>query len=77
MVWKWEHGNVKSELRDPIIQAIRSQWELQDPLTFKGNQYHVMGGIAPRNEGTTHVHRIRDKGTGFGHKGHSLMIADG
>ena len=26
---------------------------------------------------TTHVHRIRDKGTGFDHKGHSLLTADG
>ena len=30
-----------------------------------------------RNKGTTHVHRIRDKGTGFDHKGQSLMTADG
>ena len=31
----------------------------------------------PRNKGTTHVHRIRDKGTGFDHKGHYLITADG
>ena len=30
-----------------------------------------------KNKGTTHVHWIRDKGTGFDHKGHSLMTADG
>ena len=31
----------------------------------------------PRNEGTRYVHRIRDKGTGFDHKGHSLLTTDG
>ena len=30
-----------------------------------------------RNKGMTHVHQIRDKGTGFDHMGHSLLIADG
>ena len=27
-----------------------------------------------RNEGTRHVHRIRDKGTGFNHMDHCLMM---
>ena len=35
---------VKSELRHLIIQAIRSQWELQD-LPALGNQYHVMDDL--------------------------------
>ena len=36
---------VKSELRYPIIQAIRSQWESQD-LPALGNQYHMTDDTA-------------------------------
>ena len=36
---------VKSELRYPIIQAIRSQWESQD-LPALGNQYCMTDDIA-------------------------------
>ena len=42
--------DVKSELRYLIIQAIRSQWELQDFPTL-GNQYHVMDDIASQEHG--------------------------
>ena len=41
---------VKSELRYPIIQAIRSQWESQDLPTL-GNQYHVKDDIASQEQG--------------------------
>ena len=32
--WQQVEGSVKSELRYPIIQAIRSQWESQDLPTY-------------------------------------------
>ena len=38
-------GSVKSELRYPIIQAIRSQWESQD-LPALGNQYRMTDDTA-------------------------------
>ena len=41
---------VKSELRYPIIQAIRSQWESQD-LPMLGNQYHVTDDTASQEQG--------------------------
>ena len=68
---------VKSELRYPIIQAIRSQWESQD-LPTSGNQYHVMDVTASQEQGyNTCVPNQGYKGTGFDHKGHCLMTADG
>ena len=42
--------SVKSELRYPIIQAIRSQWESQD-LPALGNQYHVTDDTASQEQG--------------------------
>ena len=42
---------VKSELRYPIIQVIRSQWESQDLPTFQGNQYHVTDDTASQEQG--------------------------
>ena len=68
---------VKLELRYPIIQAIRSQWESQDLSAFRA--ISTMWQITQylRNKGTRHVHWIRDKGTGFDRKGHCLMTADG
>ena len=44
------HYIVKSELRYPIIQAIRSQWESQD-LPALGNQYHVTDDAASQEQG--------------------------
>ena len=41
----------KLELRYPIIQAIKSQWESQDLLTFEGNQYHVTDDTASQEQG--------------------------
>ena len=41
---------VKSELRYPITQAIRSQWESQDLPTL-GNQYHVTDDTASQEQG--------------------------
>ena len=69
--------SVKSELRYPIIQAIRSQWESQDLPTLRAISTMWRMTRHLRNKGTTCVHRIRDKGTGFDHRGHSLMTADG
>ena len=43
-------GCVKSELRYPIILAIRSQWESQD-LPALGNQYHVTDDTASQEQG--------------------------
>ena len=44
------HTCVKSELRYPIIQVIRSQWESQDFPTL-GNQYHVTDDTASPEQG--------------------------
>ena len=48
--WMWTVGSVKSELRYPIIQAIRSQWESQDLPTLD-NQYHVTDDTASQEQG--------------------------
>ena len=45
-----EDLTVKSELRYPIILAIRSQWESQDLPTL-GNQYHVTDDTASQEQG--------------------------
>ena len=43
-------SDVKSELRHPIIQVIRSQWESQD-LPALGNQYHGTDDTASQEQG--------------------------
>ena len=62
---------VKLELRYPIIQAIRSQWESQD-LPASGNQYHVTDDTASQEQ----EYNKCTPNQGY-HKGHYLMTADG
>ena len=50
LMYKFEENFVKLDLRYPIIEVIRSQWESQDLPTL-GNLYHVTDDTASQERG--------------------------